>query len=469
MAQILAHVARSQQPRLRSRFLLEGWSWFALTLMAGLFTVLTGQLVVGLAFVFLACVSAVVLGYWVLSGLVHLDISRQLSATEVEYGGSLQQVVTCRPRNLLSRLVAPFLSIEVADEHVVPGMETSGVVGAIGADGTLHDRRTVDACTRWGVFAQGQTRIKIPGIIDTFERRRGASDVAWVAVLPPCVPLPSCWLDSVLFQDQFVQQFLHADDPFSSRQRQPPVIAGTRRYRSGDSLRLVYDRKYVRTHDPRDLRTIVYARPPALTRIWLALDTGIDPVHFSAAGAIYVQQTLAVAALALAGHWLEHPELEVGVLAGTVGMTDVYRGEEQSLTYKGRIRQIQQLLARTSPQPPSTRAREQLVNQLSSRIAGGQRGVWGQAAAIEVVVILTANNPSQWQTELADLQDRGIRTAVVDGSMVEQHWPVPAIDLLPHHLSTVRLPATQNGWGDLMHALTRPTSGESFKRRAVGA
>ena len=468
MAQILARVARRRQPRLHSRFLLEGWSWFALTLVAGLFTVLTGQLVVGLAFVFVAFLSAVVLGYWVLSGLVHLDVSRFLSATEVEYGGSLQQVVTCQPRDLLSRLVAPFLSIEVADEHVVPGMEMSGVVGAIGADGTLYDRRTIEACTRWGVFAQGQTRIKIPGIIDTFERGHGASDVAWVAVLPPCVPLPSCWLDTILFQDQLLQQVLQADDPQSRRQRQPPVIAGTRRYRSGDSLRLVYDRKYVRTHDPRDLRTIVYARPPALTRIWLALDTSVNPAHYSAAGAVYVQQALTVAALALAGHWLAYPELEVSVLAGPAGMTDIYRGEEHNLTYTGRIRQMQQLLARTTPHPPSMRACEQVIDQISSRIAGGQRGLWGQAAAIEVVVVLTTNTPSQWQTELADLQDRGIRTAVVDGSMVEQQWSVPTIDLLPHHLSTVRLPTTQRGWGDLIHALTRPTSGESFKRRAVG-
>ena len=469
MAQILVHATRRQQQRFRSRFHLEGWSWFVLTLVAGIFTLLTGEAVIGLASAFLAAISLAVLLYWVVSGLVHLDISRHLSATEVEYGGALEQVVTCQPRNLLSRLAAPFLSIEVADEHVVPGMETSGVVGAIGADGTLHDRRTVEACTRWGVFAQGQTHLTIPGVIDAFERGHGASDVEWVVVLPPCVPLASCWLDTVLFKDQFLQQLLQVDDPQSRRRRQPPVIAGTRRYRSGDSLRLVYDRKYVRTQDPRDLRTIVYARPPALTRIWLALDTSVDPRAYSAAGALFVQQALAVAALALAGHWLAYPELEVSVLAGPVGMTDIYRGEEHNLTYNGHVRQMQQLLARTTPQPPSTRAREQLIDQLSSRIAGGQRGLWGQSAAIEVVVVLTANTPSQWQTELADLQDRGIRTAVVDGSMSEQHWPVPTIDLLPHQLSRVRLPVTQKGWEDLIHALTRPMSGESFKRRAVGA
>src|SRR5271165_3061913 len=100
MAEKLVHGTHYRKQRLRSRFHLEAWSWFVLTLVAGIFTALTGELVVALAFVFLAAISLAVLGYWVLSGLVRLDVSRHLSASEVEYGAPLEQLITCQPRDL---------------------------------------------------------------------------------------------------------------------------------------------------------------------------------------------------------------------------------------------------------------------------------------------------------------------------------------------------------------------------------
>src|SRR5262249_50715482 len=106
---------------------------------------------------------------WVLSGLVHLSVARRLSGNEVEFGTTLYQETMCQPKNLLTRLAAQMLTIEVVDERVVPGMDTSGIVGAIGADGALRDRRSA-ACERWGVFQQGPTQIKIGAPFGLFER-----------------------------------------------------------------------------------------------------------------------------------------------------------------------------------------------------------------------------------------------------------------------------------------------------------
>jgi len=225
---------------------------------------------------------------------------------------------------------------------------------------------------------------------------------------------------------------------------------------------------FMRTHNLRDLRTLRYARPPAVTRIWLALDTSVDAGVYTAPAAAYVEQALAVAVLALAARWLKQPELEVGVLAGPFGATEVYRGGEPRLGYNTQLRQLQRLLAHTAPQT-NTRARDQLVDQLFHRLAGGYRGQRDQAA-IEVVALLTTNGPEVWEKVLGNLREHAIPTAVVDASMASEHegvWPVCAIPLLPSHVSLVQTPRTIAGWTDLLHPLVEPASEESLKRRVV--
>ena len=258
------------------------------------------------------------------------------------------------------------------------------------------------------------------------------------------------------------------DDPQSQRRPQPPIIAGTKRYQTGDPLRAIDWRVYMRTLNPRDLRTLRYARPPAGTRIWLALDTSVDASVYTAPAAVYVEQALAVSALALAARWLKQPELEVCLLVGPFGASDIYRGGEARLSYNTQLRQLQRLLARTHPQT-SDSSRDQLIDQLVYRFARSYPGQRDQAAS-EVVVLFTTEGPHVWEPVLGNLREHVIPTAVVRASAhseVHYAWPVATIQLLPVHVSTARTPSTLAEWSDLLHPLIEPTSEINLRRRAV--
>jgi uncharacterized protein (DUF58 family) len=453
--------------RRSSHFSLEFVILVVLAIVALVARLLTGGEGPGKYLNVLLMLFAAIAAIWIISGLVHLTVTRRLSSSELEFGSMLHQETTCQPRGWLTRLAAQMLTIEVVDERVVPGMDTSGIVGAIGADGVLRDRRSVE-CQRWGVFQQGPTQIRIGAPLGLFERSQQATDAARVVVLPPVVALSNCWLDKALLRHLPVQLATLMDDPQSQRRPQPPIIAGTRRYQTGDPLRAVDWRVYMRTHSLRDLRTLRYARPPAMTRIWLALDTSVDASVYTAPAAVYVQQALAVSALALAARWLKQPELEVCLLAGSFGASEIYRGGEARLGYNTQVRQMQRLLAQTYPQI-SAHARDQLIDQLVYQLTGGYRSQRDQAAS-EVVVLFTADGPHVWESVLGNLREHTIPTAVVDASAhseVQQAWPVTTIQLLPASVSLAHTPRTPDGWLDLLHPLIEPVSEESLRRRAV--
>ena len=462
----MAQIPLGQTRRQAAHIQLESVLLLAILLLAIAAWLLTAQTWVYVVVTLAVCLAVV--GYWVVSGMVSISVSRRLSAVEVEFGGRFRQEMVCTPRNRLSRFAAHLSPIAVMDESVVPGMASSGLVGSVGADGALPDVRVVDACTRWGVFQQGPTTIKITGFYDTFTRGQVTTDAARVVVLPPAIPLPSCWLDKILLrQDRLLPQIFE-DTPQSRRRPQPPLTVGSRPFRAGDPLRHVDWRPYARTLNPRDLRTKTFARPPSDVRIWLALDTAVEANTWNEPGlATFVEQTLAVATLALAAHWLRGQSLEVGVLAGPFGASELYQADEGQSGYVTQVRQIQRLLATTLPQPASaSRSRETLTDQLFTRLATG----YGRTAANDVVVLLSAVHPKTWETVTSTLQERGILVAVVDGSPRErgERWTVPVIQLLPPNLSRPRLPETLDGWAQLMHALTEPATAESFKRRVVG-
>jgi hypothetical protein len=449
----------------RSRFTGVSIGLMLVTLLAVIAWLFTATVGVGIDLLGLLFLGAGVLAYFFVAGLIHLDVARRLSAVEVEFGERLSQITTCRPRNLLSRLAANMLTIEVVDEQVIPGMQTSGVVGTIGADGTLLDEREV-VCTQWGAFWQGPTVTKIVGVYDAFERGHGAGEAERVVVLPPVVTLSSCWLDCILFEDQPAQQLVLDDDPWSRRRPQPPVIAGRRRYRPGDPLNRVDDRIFARTGNPRDLMIVTYARPPALTRMHLLVDSTIDSLQHTLAQARVVQQTLAVAALALAAHWLRRPELEVTVLTGPFGMTEVLRTDASLEDATPQLRQIQQVLATTMPQMLHSGVREQIIDQLDVCLANAYGARRLQASTVEVAVLLTAARPAFWQVLLQTLLERGIPCAVVAATPCREEWPVPALPLFSSRQVAAQIPSTVEGWEALIHTLTEPASADTSTRRA---
>ena len=464
----MAQIPLGQTRRQAAHIQLESVLLLGILLLAIAAWLLTAQTWVYVVVPLAVCLAVV--AYWVISGMVSISVSRRLSAVEVEYGGRFRQEMVCTPRNGLSRFAAHLSPIEVVDESVVPGMASSGLVGSIGADGALPDMREVKACTRWGAFQQGPTTIKITGFYNTFTRGQVTTDAARVVVLPPIIPLPSCWLDKIVLRHDRLPPQIFEDTPQSRRRPQPPLTVGSRPFRPGDPLRHVDWRPYARTLNSRDLRTKTFARPPSDVRIWLALDTAVDTQVWNQPGlATFVEQTLAVATLALAAHWLRGQSLEVGVLAGPFGASELYQADEGQSGYATQVRQIQRLLATTLPHPASAgggRARETLTDQLFTRLATG----YGRTASNEVVVLLSAAHPKTWETVTSTVQERGIPVAVVDGSPIErgEQWPVPVIQLLPPNLSRPRLPETLDGWAQLMHTLTEPATAESFKRRVVG-
>src|SRR5262249_13811027 len=103
-----------------------------------------------------------------------LEVTRLVTAEEVEYGGRVVQRLRITPTSWRNRLAATLCAVEVADISVVPGMVAGGVAGPVGRGGWLEDERDV-VCTHWGLHQLGPTTIRLTAPLGLLPRVRAAA------------------------------------------------------------------------------------------------------------------------------------------------------------------------------------------------------------------------------------------------------------------------------------------------------